>query len=150
LTVLTPATATLQDAQGPLPIRWKASLTAEVLLTYGRVRWLLARNGLPATLEALRRRSGVAEPDPGDAELTWHVGERLGYVAARTLDPFPGDSRCLMRSLVLTAMMARRGIQTTLIIGAKTDEGFAAHAWVEREGIPILSQGSGYGRLAEL
>ena len=150
MTVLTPATATLQDAQGPLPIRWKASLTAEVLLTYGRVRWLMARNELPAALEALRRQDGATAPDPGDAELTWHVGERLGFVAARTLDPFPGDSRCLMRSLVLTAMMARRGIQTTLVIGAKTDEGFAAHAWVEREGLPILSEGSGYGRLAEL
>jgi Transglutaminase-like superfamily len=150
LTVLTPATATLQDAQGPLPIRWKASLTAEILVTYGRVRWLMARNELPATLEALREPNGAPAPDPGDAELTWQVGERLGFVAARTLDPFPGDSRCLMRSLVLTAMMARRGIQTTLVIGAKTDEGFEAHAWVEREGIPILSQGSGYGRLAEL
>ena len=131
-------------------MRWKASLTAEVLLTYGRVRWLLARNGLPATLETLRRQPGGVAPDPGDAELTWHVGERLGYVATRTLEPLPGDSRCLMRSLVLTAMMARRGIETTLVIGAKTDEGFAAHAWVERQGLPLLSKGSGYGRLAEL
>jgi Transglutaminase-like superfamily len=150
LTVLSPATATLQDAQGRLPIRWKASLTTEILFTYGRVRWLLARNGLPATLEALRRQPRVTAPDPGDPELTWQVGERLGYVATRTLKPFPGDSRCLMRSLVLTAMMARRGIQTKLIIGAKTDAGFAAHAWVEREGLPLLSKGTGYGRLTEL
>jgi hypothetical protein len=111
-------------------------------MTYGRVRWLMARKGLPATLEALRRQTAEAAPDPGDEELTWEVGHRLGWVA--------GDSRCLMRSLVLTAMMARRGIQTKLIIGAKTDGGFAAHAWVESKGLPILSEESGYARLAEL
>lgn len=150
MTALTPATATVQDAQGRLPIRWKASLTAEILMTYGRVRWLLARNGLRETLAVLREPTGSSAPDPGDPQLTWEVGHRLGFVATRTLKPIPGDSRCLMRSLVLTAMMARRGIETTFVIGARTDGGFAAHAWVERGGLPLLSMGDGYHRLTEL
>jgi Transglutaminase-like superfamily len=47
-------------------------------------------------------------------------------------------------------MMARRGIPTTLIIGAQTERGFEAHAWVERRGLPLLSPGSDYVRLVEL
>lgn len=150
MTPLTPAGSTLQDARGPLPLHWKASLAAEIFITYGRVRWLLARKDLQATLESLRRLGDVPVPDPHNEELTWELGHRLGWITARTLRPLPGDSRCLMRSLVLTRMMARRGVPTTLIIGAKTERGFAAHAWVERGGLPILSTGTGYGRLAEL
>ena len=150
MTLLAPGECTLEEAKRPLPLVLKARLGAEVLVTYVRVRWLVARNDLPTTLDALRAPNGTSAPDPGDEELMWEIGQRLGWITARTLTPVPGDSRCLMRSLVLTRLMARRGIPTTLIIGAQTEQGFQAHAWVERRGLPLLSPGTGYGRLVEL
>jgi Transglutaminase-like superfamily len=150
VTLLAPAECTLAEAKRPLSLGSKLTLGAEVLATYGRVRWLMARNDLPTAIATLRRVDGTPAAESADEELAWEVGRRLGWITARTLGPVPGDSRCLMRSLVLTRMMARRGIPTTLIIGAQTDRGFAAHAWVERQGLPLLSPGSGYGRLAEL
>ena len=77
------------------------------------------------------------------------VGRRLRRPVVRTLSALPTDSRCLMRSLVLVGMMARRGAQCELSIGAQTAEGFAAHAWVEYEGVHLLPS-LGYGCLTTL
>ncbi len=63
----------------------------------------------------------------------------------------PGDTRCLVRSLVLTRLLARRGIPAKLVIGARAAPDFLAHAWVEYDGDPVLSPGDGsFGRLVEL
>ena len=54
-------------------------------------------------------------------------------------------------SLVLGALLARRGIPATLVIGAHAAPSFRAHAWVEHAGQPVLSPGDGtFGRLVEL
>jgi hypothetical protein len=50
----------------------------------------------------------------------------------------PADSRCLMRSLVLTRLLARRGIESRLVISVRPGERFAAHAWVEHDGVALL------------
>lgn len=147
---LTPGASSLQDAQGRLPLRWKAALTVEVMSTYVRARRLMREQELPAVVEALRSVEDAAAETRADELLNWQIGERLGAVVARTLRPLPADTRCLMQSLVLTRMMARRGIPTTLIIGVRTEDGFSAHAWVERGGLPLLPPGSDYGRLVEL
>jgi hypothetical protein len=63
----------------------------------------------------------------------------------------PGDTRCLVRSLVLTRLLARRGIACTLVIGARTAPTFLAHAWVEHGGHAVLDPGDGsFPRLAEI
>jgi len=50
----------------------------------------------------------------------------------------PLDCTCLHRSLVLCWLLARRGVASQLRIGVRQDEnGFAAHAWVEVDGIPL-------------
>ena len=69
----------------------------------------------------------------------------------RTLKLIPGDTRCLARSLVLTRLLARRGIPAKLVIGAQPAPDFRAHAWVECEGEPVLSPGAvrQLGRLVE-
>jgi hypothetical protein len=48
--------------------------------------------------------------------------------------------------------MARRGLDSTLIIGVGRDgDEFAAHAWVEHRGVPVLPTGGGqFERLHEL
>ena len=72
-------------------------------------------------------------------------------MVARLLAHVPGDTRCLARSLVLTRLLAKRGIETKLVIGARTTPEFLAHAWVEYDGHPVLNPGDdSFGRLVEL
>lgn len=134
-----------------IPLRTKIGLVAEVLANYCRVRWLLWRRNLPSVVAELRG-SGFRATDPRRQA----VGARLGHVVGRTLGWLPFDSRCLVRSLVLTRMLSRRGIDSVLVIGVKVQPSFSAHAWVESEGRPLLppldySDGSAQSsRLVEL
>jgi hypothetical protein len=76
---------------------------------------------------------------------------QLARTASLTLGLLPDDPRCLVRSLVLVELLARRGIAATLVIGTSAVADFRAHAWVELSGGPLLSSaGFGEGRLAEL
>jgi hypothetical protein len=43
-----------------------------------------------------------------------------------------------MQSLVLTRLLARRGIETRLVIAVRPGERFAAHAWIEHDEVPLL------------
>lgn len=139
-----------ENPLGSLSRAAKAALVLEILLAYARVRWSLARSGLPATIAAARRFGGDpgVHPSPtGEAVL----GARLGRAVVRTLRLLPTDSRCLMRSLVLTRILARRGVDSALVIGVAVEPEFAAHAWVERGDVPLLpTNGSGYARLVRL
>jgi Transglutaminase-like superfamily len=35
-------------------------------------------------------------------------------------------------------LLGRRGIPSRVVIGVRTSPEFAAHAWVEQEGLPLL------------
>ncbi|ANU07327.1 hypothetical protein A6F65_01018 [Paraurantiacibacter namhicola] len=49
---------------------------------------------------------------------------------------------CLSRSLALSRTLVRAGIPHELVIGAAPEgEPFAAHAWVEHDGIPLNEAG---------
>jgi hypothetical protein len=108
-------------------------LIAEIIATYAGVRRSLRRAGLKPTLTALRMPSGpLAEGNPVS------TGRRLGRAVGRTLSLLPTDSRCLMQSLVLTRLLARRGIETRLVIAVRPGGEFAAHAWVEHREVALL------------
>jgi hypothetical protein len=110
----------------------------------------LVHERLPDLLEDIRLPlSGLAdERDELDGQLT---GIRLGRAVGRTLGVVPADARCLVRSLVLIDMLARRGIRAALVIGAREGPDFQAHAWVEKSGEPLLPPYHGqYERLVEL
>jgi hypothetical protein len=129
-----------------LSFREKLSLAAEIVRTYVRARRLLRSSELPVAVAALREGPEPGGTD-GDQLLT---GLRLGRIVGKTLGALPADSRCLVRSLVLTALLARRGIAATLIIGVRSEPKFEAHAWVECAGTPLLSAGDNpYERLVE-
>jgi hypothetical protein len=115
----------------------RVALVAEIVITYARVRVTLRRRGLPGTVQDLRAVRAVASP--GDPVAT---GRRLGRAVVRTLTPLPADSRCLMRSLVLTRLLARRGIETRLVIAVRAGGHFAAHAWIEHGDAPLLPAGA--------
>jgi hypothetical protein len=124
----------------PLPPTSKLILGVEILVTYARARRLLARRGLEDALGALR---GTSVPITGRPEAAAvHAGIRLGRAVTRTLTAARLDSRCLMTSLVLTGLLARRGLVSSLVIGVRPAEEFGAHAWVELNGKPLLPVGA--------
>jgi len=129
----------------------KARLAVEILAAYVRVRRQLASRSLPAAVETLRPRDRATIPLSGDDQAERIAGARLGHAVGRTLAPLPGDNRCLVRSLVLTTLLARRGISSSLIVGVRSGPEFLAHAWVERKGVALLDPGGPeFGRLLEL
>jgi hypothetical protein len=125
----------------------KVLLVSEILPTYVLVRWRLRRIGLDGALAAARgsrARAGSA------GALTRPAMVRLGRGVERTLRPFPFDSRCLSRSLVLIELLARRGVDADLVLAARSKPTFEAHSWVEHDETPLLPTGSGFHRLTVL
>jgi hypothetical protein len=125
-------------------------LIAEILLAYARARRALRRAPIATAIAALR---GGAPDTSSRAEGVEALDEirRLGRAVSRTLALLPGDTRCLAQSLVLTRMLAERGIPARLVIGARAGPDFLAHAWVECGGHPVLTPGDGsFARLVEL
>jgi hypothetical protein len=100
---------------------WGLLLAADLglrLLSFPRVdRWLA-----PAV---------TPTPEEGEiGRLVW----AMEAAARHHLYPM----RCLPKALCLRRLLGRRGIAAELRIGVSTrDGGLAAHAWVERQGIPI-------------
>jgi hypothetical protein len=115
-------------------------LGAEILVAYARSLRLSRRRDLPSTLRALRSPRRTLPPCPQAESIS--TGRRLGRAVVLVLRCVPTDSRCLMRSLTLTALLARRGVATELVIAVAGPERFAAHAWVVHEGQPLLDPGS--------
>lgn len=113
----------------------RALLALEVLRTYVLARWLMRRAPLPTALARLRTARGHSAP--GDADRV-ALGRHLAWATVRTIEPLPVDSRCLVRSLVLTRLLARRRLASTFVLSAAPGPQFEAHAWVELDGEPLL------------
>jgi hypothetical protein len=112
----------------------RVRMALEIWLTYAQVRWLVLRH--PIGEVVARLRNGAAADRP--AEEARVVARKLERPVVRSLGILPWDSRCLMRSLVMLRMMARRGVACDLVLGARTDDAFKAHAWVEHQGNALL------------
>jgi transglutaminase superfamily protein len=113
-------------------LTWKALVTVEILAIYLRVLLELRTKDIRVVAASLRAgRSVRPSHDTPRAQS-------LGRAVARVLAYAPRRSRCLVQSLVLTRMLARRGIESSLVIGVAPGDEFAAHAWVETAGIPLL------------
>lgn len=110
----------------------KPALILEILVAYVAARRAMRKPPLPEALARLRGAPAGAAGDGVD------IGQRLANPILRVLSPLPVDSRCLVRSLVMTRLLSRRGVPSSLIIGVSTEDGFQAHAWVEVDGKPVL------------
>jgi Transglutaminase-like superfamily len=110
----------------------RVALAAEIVATYGNVRRLLRRHTLPETVQAVRGDR------PFNAPVDDELGRHLAWATVRTISVLPLDSRCLMRSLVLMGVLARRGMPATFVLSAAPGPQFEAHAWVEYAGNPLL------------
>jgi hypothetical protein len=123
---------------------WRVLLAASLLLPVAFVA--VRAGGLDACLRRLARpiegrnsQSDAARSDstvPGalsTAEVA-RVAALVG-IAAR-YSPLPVT--CLSRSIVLAWVLRRHGVDTRLRFGVRlTDGRLGAHAWLERDGVPI-------------
>jgi hypothetical protein len=136
------------EAHRPFSAARKAALVVEILVAYVRVRRLLRRSDLPSVVATLRAPLPAhAAASPGGVRL----GRRLSHAVVRTLRVLPTDSRCLMRSLVLTALLAERGVSGSVVVSVTPGAEFSAHAWVEHLGVELLpALGGQERRLLEL
>ena len=50
------------------------------------------------------------------------------------------NATCLIQALLTWWLLARRGIQTDLLIGVNNQEAFKAHAWVEYQGDVLIDR----------
>jgi len=130
-----------------LSLTEKLWLSAEILVAYVRTRRALRRWRLLVAVAEVR---GSSSPVPEVDDDPYAMGLRLSAAVRRVLEALPWDPRCLTTSLVLSAMLARRGIPSTLVIGVRPDP-FGAHAWVEYDGRPLLPPaGEPFARLLEI
>jgi len=128
----------------------RVRLAREIVAAYLQARRELRRAPIESVVAALRSEEALPPPLTPEPHAL-EEARRLGWAVARTLRLMPGDTRCLARSLVLTRLLARRGIPAKLVIAARGGPGFLAHAWVECDGQPVLSPGDeSFGRLVEL
>jgi hypothetical protein len=142
-----PSQEAMAEFRRHLPLSQKAALAAEIIGSYIQARRWLRRDELHEIVCEVRA-SGPPTREPDGNQLL--VGIRLGRIVGRTLGVLPADSRCLVRSLVLTLLLVRRGIRSSLVIGVRPGPSFEAHAWVECAGTPLLPPGDEhYGRLVE-
>jgi len=125
-------TAAVTPIAVPRPLLPPAQLRlrAEIAWTTLRVRRLLRRNDLSAALDRCRNVAAPSEPAPSRDEVV-----RVARAVRRTLGALPGDSAGLIASLVLIAVLARRGLDASLVVG-RPRKGFGAHAGVEVGGLP--------------
>jgi len=128
----------------------KVALALEVTRTYLHVRRRVGDRDVRNVVAALRDEplAGAPAPPPDVVAL----GRRLSRATQRTLRLLPGDTRCLAQSLVLSALLARRGVASRLVIGVAPGDAFGAHAWVELPGGPALlpRHADAFERLVEL
>lgn len=125
----------------------KLRVVVEILVSYPGLVRAVRSNDLEAMVGRARASTTVRLPvSPADAE---GVALRLAIYVQRVLMPLPTDSRCLVKSLVLVRMLSQRSIEARVVVGARTDDGFSAHAWVEHGRRALLPAGS-FERLIEL
>ena len=115
-----------------LPEREQKVLLASLALL--PLFWLGLRLAGLRRFQAWLDRSPVAQRTP----LTHTEAAALGVAVNRAANHVFGPVTCLTRSLLLRWLLRRYGTTSDLCIGVRLEQGeFAAHAWVEKDGIPL-------------
>jgi hypothetical protein len=153
-------TALAAEPRALLPLRLRLALILEILSVYAATLVRMRRHNVGEMIGRRRDWSpaedrspsvGVQGRQPPASEKYTRVARRLGWAVNRTLSVLPTDSRCLVQSLVLTRLLAARSIHSRLVIGARSDGPFMAHAWVECGSVAVLpARGYENSRLVEI
>ena len=96
-------------------------------------------NDLVAMVEAARTPN--VRPVPVSEDQALRTAVRLGHMVRQLLSVLPTDGRCLISSLVLLRLLEHRAIDARVVIGVHSEGAFGAHAWVERDSVPVLPTG---------
>lgn len=124
--------------------RW---LTLEALLRLGLARLAVRTQRFQQVLRLLGQPGGetpLEELSPSQAITAQRVAQAIQRVRRFT----PWDSNCLASAIAARQMLHRRGLPTTVYLGAAVDQGqqgMVAHAWV-RCGKRIVTGGEGMQR----
>lgn len=123
--------------------RW---LALESLICLAVARMLVLTTPFRLAVGLLGLLPGEASPDSTSATgLTVQIGWALRAAAART----PWQSTCLVQALGGAAMLLRRRMPVTLVLGVAKDTiaegGLSAHAWLCSGGA-VLTGGNGMDR----
>ena len=98
------------------------------------VFWLALRLAGLQRFQGWLDRVPVAQREP----LSHAEAAALGVAVNRAANHVFGPVTCLTRSLLLRWLLRRYGTVSDLRIGVRLEQGeFAAHAWVEKDGIPL-------------
>jgi hypothetical protein len=129
-------------------VRRLASMERAELALLVRTSLLLVRMRVALWLLPWRRVLALLPPEAARANP---VGidrlERAVRVASRVVP----RATCLTQALALNHLLSRNGYTSIVRIGvAKEDGRFAAHAWVECGGRPLLSSAADVARYAPL
>ena len=115
-----------------LPAREQKTLMVSLVLL--PLFWLGLRLAGLQRFQAWLDRSPIAPRAP----LSQPEAAALGVAVNRAANHVLGPATCLTRSLLLRWLLRRYGTPSDLRIGVRFEEGeLAAHAWVEKDGIPL-------------
>ncbi len=109
-----------------------SSLRSALVIT--TVKLSLHLMGLRRTLRAIHR---LAPPGSATREVDYESVERVARRVATVAAFFPARVACLEQSLTLYWLLLRARVSVTFRIGVLPSQ-FAAHAWVEYDGQPVL------------
>ena len=120
----------------------KVLLASLVLLPFF---WLYLRLAGLQRFQTWLDRSPIARRAP----LSLTEAAALGVAVNRAANHILGPASCLTRSLLLHWLLRRFGTASDLRIGVRFEQGkLAAHAWVEKDGIPVNDSPEAVARYA--
>ena len=129
----------------------RAQLAAEIVLAYLRAAPRAAAGPDRRRRRAAARGGHPAAPAPAAPGAGGSAAPRLAPWSRILTPRCPATPAACAARWSCTQLLARRGIPARLVIGARAGPDFLAHAWVEHDGVPVLSPGDGsFGRLVEL
>ena len=114
-------------------------------------RLLLNTIGYRRCLKLLRRLSRKAPARPGPTADPTDYGRQVAALVNIAALRGVHRANCLPRSLVLYYLLRRQGIEAELRIGVQRESDiFAAHAWIELQGVPLNDRADVGDRFAAL
>lgn len=119
---------------------WLDLLRAHAALVAAARDVRLEKRGL---LRRTAKREGEPErSEPGDAsgvDRRTRRARELALAVERAVEYGPLRFRCLVRALAVRRLLEREGLEGGIVrVGVRHRDGeFAAHAWVEFEGVPL-------------
>lgn len=133
----------------PTSVWWARAQVAEAIAALIVARLFIATVPLKRWRGGLGRRTDPADlHDPAEASEPHPdnlPARRLSRAVERGAARLPGETRCLARALALHAMLRRRRLGATLLIGVRprAERGSLddLHAWVLRRGETLIGGG---------